>query len=300
MLFSSKQNQYNKDKEKYNLAEAIKDNYANRKHKNDVFCDLFSQKECAISLFNALNKTQYTNPVDLEIITLSDAIYMQLKNDVSIMFQNEMHLWEHQSTVNENMSLRGLVYFAHNIDGVLNSRGIVLYGKEKVKIPSPEYYVFYNGREDIPDRQKLKLSDSFIVPRKGYEWTANVLNINPGHNKKLLKDCPMLKGYSMLVYYIRKYQKEKNSLEEAIRKAIDRCIEEDYLKQYLLKKKAEVRAMLLTEFDQEAYEKLIRSEAENRVNQLNLYLISEKRFDDLKRAVNDREYQLQLFQEYGL
>ena len=104
----------------------------------------------------------------------------------------------------------------------------------------------------------------------------------------------------MLVYYIRKYQKEKNSLEEAIRKAIDRCIEEDYLKQYLLKKKAEVRAMLLTEFDQEAYEKLIRSEAENRVNQLNLYLISEKRFDDLKRAVNDREYQLQLFQEYGL
>ena len=110
----------------------------------------------------------------------------------------------------------------------------------------------------------------------------------------------MLKGYSMLVYYIRKYQKEKNSLEEAIRKAIDRCIEEDYLKQYLLKKKAEVRAMLLTEFDQEAYEKLIRPEAENRVNQLNLYLISEKRFDDLKRAVNDREYQLQLFQEYGL
>ena len=58
--------------------------------------------------------------------------------------------------------------------------------------------------------------------------------------------------------------------------------------------------MLLTEFAQEAYEKLIRSEAENRVNQLNLYLISEKRFDDLKRAVNDREYQLQLFQEYGL
>ena len=114
----------------------------------------------------------------------------------------------------------------------------------------------------------------------------------------------MLKGYSMLVYYIRKYQKEKNSLEEAIRKAIDRCIEEDYLKQYLLKKKAEVRAMLLTEFDQEAYERLIRTEerkeGENRINQLNLHLITEQRFDDLARAVSDREYQLQLFQEYGL
>ena len=282
------------------MTELPRKSFVDREYKNNVFCDLFSQKEHAISLFNALNKSQYKNINDLEIITLSDAIYMQLKNDVSIMFQNEIHLWEHQSTINFNMPLRGLIYYAHNVDGVLKSREIYLYGKEQVKIPVPEYYVFYNGTENIPDKKKLKLSDAFIAPKNGYEWTANMLNINIGHNKELLKACPVLEGYSMLVYYIRKYQKEKDSLEEAVRKAIDRCIKENYLKKYLLKKKAEVKLMLLTEFNQEAYERIIKAEAENRVNQLNLRLISENRYDDLKRAVNDREYQMQLYQEYGL
>lgn len=112
----------------------------------------------------------------------------------------------------------------------------------------------------------------------------------------------------MLVYYVRKYQKEGDTLGEAIKKAIDRCIKEDYIKNYLLKKKAEVTLMLLTEFDQQAYEQLIRTEerkegikeGENRVNQLNLRLIAEKRFDDLTRAVSDQAYQRQLYQEYGL
>jgi len=79
------------------------------------------------SLYNAFNKTDYTNVEDLEIVTLSEVIYMHQKNDVSIMFQNELALWEHQSTLNYNMPLRGLIYFAHNIDGILKSKGITLY-----------------------------------------------------------------------------------------------------------------------------------------------------------------------------
>lgn len=91
------------------MTERLKKPYVDREYKSNVFCDLFSQKECAISLFNALNKTQYSNSNALEIITLSNVIYMQLKNDVSVLFQDEIHLWEHQSTVNYNMPLRGLV-----------------------------------------------------------------------------------------------------------------------------------------------------------------------------------------------
>ena len=282
----------------------MKDKLVDREYKNNVFCDLFSEKSNALSLYNALNHTDYQNTDELEIVTLSDVIFMQQKNDVSIMFQNELALWEHQSTLNYNMPLRGLVYFAHNIDGILKSRGITLYGKKMVKIPSPDYYVFYNGRDETPDRQDLKLSDSFITPKEGYEWTAHMLNINAGHNQELLDSCPALKGYALLVQYTREYQANGSELKEAVEQAIDRCIQENELKSYLLKKKAEVSLMLLTEFNQEAFARVIREEGieegTTRLNQLNSYLIAEKRFDDLARATKDKQYQSQLYKEYGL
>ena len=291
----------------------MSDNHTvDREYKNNVFCDLFSEKRNALSLYNALNHTHYQNTEELEIVTLSDVIFMQQKNDVSIMFQNELDLWEHQSTLNYNMPLRGLVYFAHNIDGILKSRGITLYGKKMVKIPSPDYYVFYNGTEKTPDRQDLKLSDSFITPKEGYEWTSHMLNINAGHNQELLSNCPALEGYARLVNYTREYQANNLDLKDAIEKAINRCIQENQLKHYLLKKKAEVSFMLLTEFNQEAFARVIREEGveegiekgiekgEDRVNQLNSHLIAEKRFNDLTRATNDKQYQAQLYREYGL
>lgn len=279
----------------------MSDNYkVDREYKNNVFCDLFSKKSNALSLYNALNHTHYQNIKELEIVTLSDVIFMQQKNDVSIMFQNELTLWEHQCTLNFNMPLRGLIYFAHNIDGVLKSKGITLYGKKLVKIPSSDYYVLYNGMEEAPDRQDLKLSDSFMTPKEGYEWTAHMLNINAGHNQELLDSCPALKGYALLVQYTREYQANGSELKEAVEQAIDRCIQENHLKSYLLKKKAEVSLMLLTEFNQEAFARVIREEGEDRVNQLNLHLIAEKRFNDLTRAASDKQYQEQLYKEYGL
>ncbi len=291
----------------------MSDNYkVDREYKNNVFCDLFSEKSNALSLYNALNHTHYQNIKELEIVTLSDVIFMQQKNDVSIMFQNELTLWEHQCTLNFNMPLRGLIYFAHNIDGVLKSKGITLYGKKLVKIPSPDYYVLYNGMEEAPDRQDLKLSDSFMTPKEGYEWTAHMLNINAEHNQELLDSCPALKGYALLVQYTREYQANGSELKEAVEQAIDRCIQENHLKSYLLKKKAEVSLMLLTEFNQEAFSRVIRNEGveegieigvemgEDRVNQLHSYLISDKRFDDLTRATKDKQYQAQLYKEYGL
>lgn len=135
-----------------------------------------------------------------------------------------------------------------------------------------------------------------------------MLNINAGHNQELLDTCPTLKGYTLLVQYIREFQTRGSELREAVEKAIDRCIQENHLKSYLLKKKAEVSLMLLTEFNQEAFARAIRNEGveegiekgEDRVNQLNFYLISDKRFDDLTRATKDKQYQAQLYKEYGL
>ena len=92
-----------------------KGNTIRRSHKDTVFNDLFSDKRNALSLFNALNDTDYQDADSLEVVTLSDAIYIHGKNDVSVLFQNQLTLWERQSTLNYNMPLRGLIYYAHKI-----------------------------------------------------------------------------------------------------------------------------------------------------------------------------------------
>ena len=83
----------------------------NKKYKDTVFRKLFSNKSALLSLYNAINGTDYDNQEDLEITTIGDAIYMGFKNDVSFLIDNYMNLYEAQSTRNPNMPLRGLIYF---------------------------------------------------------------------------------------------------------------------------------------------------------------------------------------------
>lgn len=63
-------------------------------HKDRLFCNLFSKKENALSLYNALNDTDYENENELEIVTLEDALYLTMKNDVSICLYGTISLWE--------------------------------------------------------------------------------------------------------------------------------------------------------------------------------------------------------------
>ena len=277
---------------------------------------MFSEKENALSLYNALNGTDYKDVENLQVVTLSDVIYVQWKNDVSVLFENRLELWEHQSTINYNMPLRGLIYYAHNIDGIIRSQDVTLYGTKRIMLPTPGYYVFYNGLEAAPARQDLKLSDAFQIPVEGYEWTAHVLNVNAKENEGLLKKCLVLEGYVTLVRYVQENQAAKMRMFDALDKAVQRCINENVLKEYLLKKRSEVMLMLLTEFNQELYERTIRGEGreegrkegekegekkgENRLRNLVLSLMKEGKMDDMKHALQDNNFRNQLYQRYNL
>ncbi len=231
--------------------------------KNNLFCDIFSDKKNALSLYNAIQRTNYTNENELEIITIKDVIFIGYHNDVSIFFDSKITLWEHQSTLNPNMPLRGLIYYVDCVDGYLEKRNMKhkIYRKTLVKIPAPDYYVLYNGVDDAPDRQELHLSDAFLTPSAGYEWTAKLININVGHSQELLDTCASLKGYSMLVYYMRKSIYSGLSEEEAADKAIERCISEGYLKDYLLQRRGEAKLMLL-HFDETDLSNALKIERE--------------------------------------
>ncbi|MCR4867969.1 MAG: hypothetical protein K5889_00640 [Lachnospiraceae bacterium] len=231
-----------------------------REYKSSLFADLFSDAKRGLSIFNALMGTAYSDPAELEIATLKDAVFMHRKNDVALLVEMRLLMLEHQSTINPNMPLRGLQYYADSMDGYLEKRQLNIYGKKRIKIPAPFYYVLYNGREDAPDREALRLSDSFECKTEGYEWTASFVNINTNHNRELMEKCPELKGYAKLVEYIRENIAQGMEKEESVDTAVGRCIEEGYLVDYLRQHIGEARGMLLSGFNQEIYEKGLREE----------------------------------------
>ncbi|MBP3892649.1 MAG: hypothetical protein J6D34_01245 [Atopobiaceae bacterium] len=241
---------------------------ANRQHKDTVFRDLFGSEERkvnALSLYNALTGSSYTDTSVLELTTLKDVLYMNVKNDVSIFFDSRMMLWEHQSTRNPNMPLRGLVYLAQLYQSYVHKNHLDPYGSSQLELPTPYYCIFYNGDKEIEDYVVLRLSDSFKdkeSPRRllpAVEITATVFNINDGHNSELMGACQTLADYAHFMGLIRRYNKSM-PLAEAIDVAMRQCIKEGVLADYLSSKRAEVAAMLITEFDQAEYEEILELE----------------------------------------
>ena len=238
----------------------------NKKYKDRLFRMIFGYEKYKgnlLSLYNVLNDTDYTNPDDLEITTIEDAIWMGMKNDVSCIINCDMALYEHQSTFNPNMPLRGFMYLGKLYNKYVEMNKKNIYGKKLIKLPTPQYYVFYNGKKNYPDRMELKLSDAFQTELKGggFEWTAVMLNINFGRNQKLLDSCQIIREYAILIETIRRKQKSCMDLEEAINRAVSECIENNVLAEFLLEQKSEVIDMLLTEYNEEETMEMLREEA---------------------------------------
>ncbi|WP_428768903.1 Rpn family recombination-promoting nuclease/putative transposase [Treponema sp. HNW] len=223
-----------------------------RTYKDSVFADLFgadkSAKSNFISLYNALHETELTLDCELRHIRLEQILYMNFYNDVSFLVDNKVIvLAEHQSTINENMPFRFLEYVARLYEQIQNPRDKYL--RRLVKIPTPEFYVFYNGEEDFPKRKILKLSDAFMTAgsQPNLELTVEVVNINRNKAHTILEQCRPLSEYSLFVETVRKHLKLDR--KKGFEKAVQECINNDILKEYLERKSREVMNMLLAEYD---------------------------------------------------
>ena len=227
----------------------------NRRYKDVLFRHLFRDKQDLLDLYNALNGSTYKNPEELEVITMEDVIFMKMKNDLSFIVGSQLNLYEHQSTWNPNMPLRGLLYFAQQFEGLVSARGDDIYGKGRIELPTPMYIVFYNGSDMNRDNLMLYLSDSFSAGRgRGcLECTCLVLNINRGHNRALMDKCHRLWEYSELSCEVEENIGKGMRREEAVQTAIDTCIERGILKDILLAEKGMVLHMLLTEYDEKKH-----------------------------------------------
>ena len=278
-----------------------------RNVKDRLFRYLFEEdREAILDLYNALNKTEYQDSSQLEIVTIESAVYVVMKNDLAYILSGTLSMYEHQSTYSPNLPVRFLVYLAQEYQIVIEKAEKSLYGTGRISLPTPQCVVFYNGVKEMPEERTLKLSDAFDNKkvRADVELTVRMLNINYGHNKQLMEKCKILEEYSKLVAVIRNCMAVEKDIQTALNRAMDDCIEKGILKEFLLKNRAEVLGMLLEEFDAEKYERTIRSEGreegEVKVNRLGILLTEAGRSNEFLKALSDRELQKKLFVEFGL
>ena len=230
---------------------------ANRKFKDTVFRMLFSDKEALLSLYNAVNNSHYTDSGALEIVTLENAIYMGMKNNLAFILDMNLYLYEHQSTMNPNIPLRDLFYIAAEYQKLVDKKS--LYSSALQKIPNPHFIVFYNGSTPIDDCYTSRLSDAFyhVTDNPSLELIVTTFNVNAGHNTKLMSHCQILKEYSIYVAKVRSLA-EQMPLDDAVQKAVTECIQENILADFLRKNQAEVIAMSIFEYDKVEEEKKLR------------------------------------------
>ena len=229
-------------------------------YKDRMFRMIFSEKEKLLDLYNAVSGKNYKDPELLTINTLENAIYMSMKNDISFLIDSRLSLYEHQSTYNPNMPLRLLHYISDLYESMVNP--IKLYGSSPVQIPPPRFIVFYNGTVERTEREELCLSRLYSVEEKEIwlELKAVVLNINMGHNKELMEACRTLWEYAEYVRRVRQYRKEM-SIEEAVERAITECIAEGILREFLIKNRAEAKAVSIYEYSEEEHIRMEREDA---------------------------------------
>ena len=212
---------------------------------------LFSDRKNLLSLYNAVSGSHYDDPEKLKIVTLENAIYMGMKNDLAFIIGTDLFLYEHQSTYNPNMPLRDLFYISSEYQKMVDSNK--LYSSTLLEIPAPHFVVFYNGTTKQEDSWYNYLSDSYHnfsgIP--DLELKVVTLNINKGHNKELMEQCQTLNEYAQYVEKVRTYAKE-NNLDNAVERAVNECIHDGILADFLTQNKSEVIAMSIFEYDEKA------------------------------------------------
>lgn len=217
-------------------------------YKSRVFTSIFNDRKEILELYNALNNSSYTDESQIEVTTIGEGdLFIGMYNDSSFIISEELNLWEHQSSGCPNMPMRGFLYMAESYNRYIKEHDLSkqMYTTRLVKFPTPKFVVFYNGLAEKQEQYQMRLSDCFIKSGSCIEMKVQAYNINYGKNRKLMKKCRTLEDYSVLIHRIRVYNKEEENKEKAVERAIDECIKEHRLEEYLKRNRKEVSGMLL-------------------------------------------------------
>lgn len=258
---------------------------ANVTYKDSVFSSFLGESRRLVEVYNAVEGTDYPLDTPVEINTLTDVLWKDQLNDLSFILKGQMVvLIEHQSTVNENMALRMLLYVARIYEKLLPEKSI--YKRKRLLVPTPKFIVFYNGKDDCPEYDRQKLSLSFLVPemQPALELFVDVYNINYRKSPQIIQKSQSLKEYSLFVHQVNIELACGLSFGDAVAKAIRHCIAHNIMREYLHQNGSEVENMLLTEWNNEVALEVWKEEAlEEMQEQI------EKAEEELQKAKEEAE-----------
>ncbi len=240
-----------------------KESKANRTYKDSVFCDYLAEPRRLVEIYNAAFDEHYPLDTAVEISVLDDVLYMDRVNDLSFILDNKfVVLLEQQSTVNQNMPLRMLLYVARLYEKLLDNQNI--YKRSKINLFTPRFVLFYNGTDQQPEYMVQKLSDAFIekMEQPALELEVVLYNIrrSDNHVPEILKKCRSLNDYSFFIEQVEQRYHGKDTLGYAIKEAVKVCLSKNIMTDYLKEKGSEVINMLLTEWNWEDAERVWRAE----------------------------------------
>ena len=230
----------------------------NREVKSDVFSMLMEEKENALEVYNALNGSDYKDAELIEAKTLEKGISLTIRNDAAFIVDMNLNIYEHQSSYSRNMPLRSLIYISEILKPYVKNNDI--YGRKLLEIPTPHFVVFYNGLEKRPKKEIMKLSDAFVhkMEEPELELVCTVYNINPGVGDEMLSSCRVLHEYTQFVEKVRYFASVTE--EGPVSQAIDWCIENHILEDFLRRRRPEVLKNMTIDMTFERREELIRKE----------------------------------------
>ena len=230
----------------------------NTKVRDTVFRHYFSEADGRgrpghrlLSLANALKGTSYQSPEVIRLNTLDGNFFSSIKNDISMYFNDTcLILIEHQSTINRNMPLRLLNYVNELYRRFIQPFYRKIYEKTLIRLPAPEFHVFYDGEKRDFDYERLRLSNAFIQPGNDLELVVHCHNLNPGMSRKLKRQCRPLREYSIFSAQFKKYRRQKMSIPASTQKAIDFCRRHNIMSDYLKHNESEVIDMFGFEWNE--------------------------------------------------
>ena len=233
----------------------------NRCYKNSVFTSHFGTPKNALEVYNAVSGKNYPEDTKVQIVTLSDALFMERLNDVAFLIEDKLVvLMEHQSTLNENIPLRMLSYIAREYELMTTSRD--LYRDKMVKVPTPEFVVLYNGEKEMEDFAEMRLSEAFELDGDvSLELVVKAYNINKGRNEDILSKSRSLSDYGEFISEVRASYKAGMALTASIRFAVKSCISRGILVDFLARHGSEVENMLFGEWNWDTAKSVWQEEA---------------------------------------
>ncbi len=239
--------------------------------KNDsLFRKIFKDKKELVILCSGLTGRKDIKEEDIEVTTLQEnnALYVQIRNDLSFIIGTDIFLVEQQTKVNPNMPARQGSYYFNTLSELLGNA--VFHSTTKQKIPRPILVTFTNGNPKGVPTEILKLSEMFYENeaknnRQGQikvngryqnyiEVYVKVIYLNNPQNEDFLNKIPSLKGFATFTKAVKDYGKQGYSKEEAVEKAIDYTIGQNLLVNILLKEKEGVKSMMMAQITQEEWD----------------------------------------------